>query len=337
MSMATFDSIITELSKKQYHPLYLLMGDEPYYIDQITDYITKNVMSEAEKSFNFTTFYGKDTDVHNVIDASKRFPMMSAVQVVLVREAQELKGIEDLHFYAEKPLKSTLLVLAYKYGKYDKRKKLYKAVEQNGVIFESAKLREDKIPDWVVNYLKNKGKSIEPPAALLLTEFLGNDLSKIANELDKLLLVLSKDIKTITSAHIEKNIGFSKDFNAFELTKALGQKNILKANRIIDYLGSLPDSRSNFPGLMSILFNYFAKLMLYHSLPDKSRNNVASALGVNPFFVQEYEVAAKRYSLEKTAQVISFLRLYDLKMKGVGNTSTPTSELMRELIFKILH
>lgn len=335
--MATFDSIISDLSKKKYLPVYLLMGDEPFYIDQVTDYITQHVLNEDEKSFNFSVFYGKDADVNNIILSAKRYPMMASHQVIIIREAQELKGIDDIHFYAEKPLKSTILVLAYKYGKYDKRKKLYKAVEQSGVIFESTKLREDKIPDWIINYLKPKGKAIEPNAATLLTEFLGTDLSKISNELDKLLLVLPPEVKSITPTHIEKNIGFSKDFNAFELTKALGQRNILKANRIIDYLGGLPDSRSNFPGLMTVLFNYFAKMMLYHSLADKSRNNVASVLGVNPFFVGEYEAAARKFSLEKLAQIISLLRLYDLKMKGVGNTSVPTSELMRELIFKILH
>jgi DNA polymerase-3 subunit delta len=335
--MATFESIISDLSKKQYRPVYLLMGDEPFYIDQITEYISENVLTPDEKSFNFSVFYGKDSDVNNVVHAAKRYPMMSSHQVVVVREAQDLKGIDDIHYYAEKPLKSTILVLAYKYGKYDKRKKLYKAVEQSGIIFESTKIREDKVPEWIVNYLKPKGRAIEPNAATLLTEFLGNDLSKISNELDKLLLVLPADVRSITPAHIEKNIGISKDFNAFELTKALGQRNVLKANRIIDYLGGLPDNRSNFPGLISMLFSYFAKLMLYHSLPDKSRPSVASALGVNPFFVGEYELAARQYNLEKLAQIISLLRLYDLKMKGVGNTSVPTSELMRELIFKIIH
>jgi len=334
--MKEFEEILTELKNKIYHPVYFLMGEETYYIDLVSDYIIKHILNESEKTFNQLILYGKDTDAATVINAAKRFPMMANYQVVVVKEAQELKKIEDLIYYVEKPLKSTILVLNYKYANLDKRTKLYKALTEHSVILESKKLYENQVPDWIISYLKKTEMSIDTEAAELLKESLGNDLSKIAQELDKLLLVIPAGTKTINKQHIERNIGISKDYNNFELTKALGQKNILKANRIIDYFSKNPKA-SPFQVTIQVLFSFFSKILIYHFLKDKSRSNVASNLGINPYFIQEYELAGKKYNPAKVVAVIADLREYDLKSKGVGNTSITDGELLRELIFKILH
>jgi DNA polymerase III subunit delta len=334
--MKEFEEILTELKNKIYHPVYFLMGEETYYIDLITDYITKHLLNESEKTFNQLILYGKDTDIATVINSAKRFPMMANYQVVVLKEAQELKKIEDLIYYIEKPLKSTILVINYKYSSLDKRTKLYKALSEHCIVLESKKLYENQVPEWIINYLKKNGISIDAEAAELLKESLGNDLSKIAQELDKLLLVLPAGTKVINKQHIERNIGISKDYNNFELTKALGQKNILKANRIIDYFNKNPKA-SPFQVTIQVLFSFFSKILIYHFLKDKSRSSIASNLGINPFFVPEYELAGKKYSPAKTVAIISELRGYDMKSKGVGNSSTTDGELLRELIFKILH
>jgi DNA polymerase III subunit delta len=334
--MKEFDELLKELKNKIYHPIYFLMGDESYYIDYITDYIGKHVLNDAEKTFNQLILYGKDTDIATVINSARRYPMMANYQVVIVREAQELKKIDDLIHYVEKPLKSTILVINYKYSSLDKRTKLYKSLNEHDSIFESKKLYDNQVPEWIVKYLKKDNIAIDAEASVLLTEFLGNDLGKIANELDKLMLVLPEGTKTISKLHIERNIGISKDYNNFELTKALGQKNILKANRIADYFSKNPKA-SPFQMTITMLFGYFSKVLTYQFLKDRSRSNVASKLGINPYFVAEYELAAKKYTAVKTAAIISYLREYDMKSKGVGNTSTSDGELLRELLYKILH
>jgi DNA polymerase-3 subunit delta len=262
--------------------------------------------------------------------------MMANYHVVIVREAQELKKIEELIFYVEKPLKSTILVINYKYSTLDKRTKFYKALAGNAEILESKKLYDNQVPDWIVNFLRKDGISIDAEAAVLLTEFLGNDLSKMAHELEKLRLVLPEGTTLINKLHIERNIGISKDYNNFELTKALGQKNVLKANRIADYFGKNPKA-APFTVTIQVLFSFFSKVLTYHFLTDKSKSAVASNLGVNPYFVSEYEQAAKKYNPSKTVAIISYLREYDMKSKGVGSSSVPDGELLRELLFKILH
>jgi DNA polymerase-3 subunit delta len=334
--MKDFDQILNDLKNKIYHPIYLFMGDESYYIDLLTDYISKHVLTEAEMTFNQMMFYGKDAEVRSIIDAARRFPMMANYHVVIVREAQELKKIEELIFYVEKPLKSTILVINYKYSTLDKRTKFYKALAGNAEILESKKLYDNQVPDWIVNFLRKDGISIDAEAAVLLTEFLGNDLSKMAHELEKLRLVLPEGTTLINKLHIERNIGISKDYNNFELTKALGQKNVLKANRIADYFGKNPKA-APFTVTIQVLFSFFSKVLTYHFLTDKSKSAVASNLGVNPYFVSEYEQAAKKYNPSKTVAIISYLREYDMKSKGVGSSSVPDGELLRELLFKILH
>ncbi len=332
----TYEQIIKDLSNRIYYPVYFLSGEEPYYIDKITSYIMDNVLTEAEKAFNQSVLYGKDSDAATIINAARRFPMMAGHQVVVVKEAQEIKNFDDLVYYVEKPLKSTLLVLNYKYKSLDKRKKIYKSIQQHSLIFDSKKLYDDKIPQWIADELRKKGYKTEPKAAALLTEFLGNDLSRIENELTKLIIVLPDNVKIITVDHIERNIGISKEFNNFELQKALTERDVVKANRIIRYFAANPKNNPVTVTITSLYF-FFTKILTYHVLKDKSPGNVASVLRIHPFFVGEYVKAAHVYSAGKVEAIISLLREYDVKSKGYGNVSTDSGDLMKELIFKILH
>jgi len=332
-----FEQIISDLKNKIYKPIYFLSGDEPYFIDLITKYINDNVLTEAEKSFNQTVLYGKETEIHTVINSAKRFPMMANHQVIIVKEAQNIKNIDELIHYANAPLKSTLLVINYKYKTLDKRKKLYKAINESGVLYESKKLYDNEIPSWINGYLKNKKRTIDPGSGALLNEYLGNDLSKIANELDKLIITLPDGEFNINSTHIERNIGISKDYNNFELHKALTQKNVLKANRIVNYFGHNPKDNP-FTLTISTLYHFYSKVLTYHFIKNKGdKRGVAATLKVNPYFVGDYEKAARQYNPKKTVDIISLLREYDLKSKGYNNVSTSHGELLKELVYKILH
>ncbi|MEO6884573.1 MAG: DNA polymerase III subunit delta [Bacteroidia bacterium] len=339
-----FEQIVTDLKNKVFHPVYFLAGEEPYFIDELSDYIEKNILTEAEKSFDQTVFYGRDADAQTIFNAARRYPMLSAQQVIIVKEAQNVRDLvkEDggknksaLLTYLENPQRSSILVLCYKYKKIDKRTALAKALSKKAVFFESAKLYENKIPDWIQHYLQKENYSIHPKAALLLAEYLGSDLAKIANELDKLMISIPPKSE-ISADDIQKNIGISKDYNVFELHNAFGKKDVLKINQIINYFAADPREH---PLVMTIgtLGNYFSKLMLYHSLADKSKGTVAATLGVHPFFVGDYERAAKNYSLGKIKNIFSYLREYDLKSKGYENISADEKELLRELAFKIIH
>ncbi|MCD6354650.1 MAG: DNA polymerase III subunit delta [Prolixibacteraceae bacterium] len=331
-----FELILQNLKKRIYHPIYLLQGEEPYFIDVISNYIEHHVLSDAEKGFNQTIFYGKDSDVVTIVHSALRFPMMAERQVIIVKEAQSLRRIEDLSRYAEKPLSSTILVLNYKYKNLDARTKLVKAIKKNGVIFTSKRIYENKVPGWIENYLAGHNFSIDPQASQILTACLGTNLGKIANELEKLVIAV-KDSTHITPEHIEKNIGFSKDFNVYELQNALGEKNVLKANQIIQYFGANP-ALNPIQRTIANLYFYFSKLFTYHFLPDKSDRNVAAALGVPPFFVRSYVSAARRYSPTKLFEIIGILREYDLKSKGFEvSPLTSEADLQKEMIFKILH
>jgi len=337
MAIASFDNILSDLKKKVYHPVYFLSGDEPYYIDEITQYIQDNVLSEEEKTFNLSVLYGKDSEVRNIIDSAKRFPMMSSHQVVIVKEAQELKGFEDLAHYIEQPLKSTLLVICYKYKSLDKRKKIAKTLQKNGVYLESKKLYDDKLPGWISTHLSSKKYSIQPKAAALLAEFLGSNLSKISNELDKLIITLDENERTITSEHVEKNIGISKDYNIYEFQAALGKKDVLKANRIINYFAD-NQKENHITRVISSLYFFFSKVLIYYWIKDKSRENVMKTLKLgNIYFVNQYVEAAGKYSPNKVIQVIEILREYEMKSKGFGGNNHPAGELLKEMTFKILH
>ncbi len=330
-----FLDILSDLKSKKYKPVYFLSGEEPYFIDRISDFIEKKVLDESEREFNQTVLYGRDTDVGTIIGEAKRYPMMSDKMVVIVKEAQNIRNIEDLDSYVNNPLDSTLLVICYKYKTLDKRKTFSKTIAKKGVLLESKKLYENKIPDWIAGYLKEKKYSVTPKSSQLLTEYLGTDLGKIVNELDKLMINLPPGTE-ITPDHIQENIGISKDFNTFELNDALSKKNIVKANQIVNYFAA--NSKEHpIPVTIASLNSFFVKLLRYHFLEDKSKESAARALGVHPFFVGDYIGAAKNYPTAKIKSVISFLREYDLRSKGVDNASADEGELMKELIWKILH
>lgn len=341
-----FNSIMSDLKKKVYRPVYFLMGDEPYFIDMISDHIEQHVLDESEKEFNQTVLYGRDVSTADIIGAAKRFPMMSEYQVVIVKEAQDIKDLvkkekEDkkektkslFELYLENPLPSTILVFCYKYKSIDKRTAVAKLIDKNAVLFESKKLYDNQVPDWINNYLKVKGFTINQRAAGLLSEYLGTGLSKITNELDKLIINLPPKAE-ITSEHIQTNIGISKDYNVFELQTCIGKKEVLKVNRIINYFAANPKDT---PMVVTVnsLYGYFCKILALHFLEDKK--TAASALGVHPFFVKDYEMAAKNYSVGKLKAIFGYLRDYDLKSKGVDSGSATEGELLKEMIFKILH
>jgi DNA polymerase-3 subunit delta len=331
-----FEQVLANLKNKKYKPVYFLMGNEPYYIDEITNYITENVLTESERSFNQTIFYGKDAAVADIINTARRFPMMSEYQVVVVREAQNLKEIGKLSIYTDNPLKSTILVINYKYNDIDKRLRLYKSVKEHGMLFEFKKLYDNQVAEWVNTYLASRGYKIDPSACVLLTEFLGNDLGKIAGELDKLIIAVGSNVKIITPVTIENNIGISKDFNNFELQKALIEKDVLKANRIVKYFDK--NQKNNpLPLTITTLYYFFTKVLILHYTENRSTKNLAAVLKVSPYFVPDYQKAARLYSVERIKRIISMLREYDLKSKGIGNLNTSPGGLLKELIYKIIH
>ena len=331
-----FDVIIQNLKKKIIHPIYLLQGEEPYYIDEISDYIEKNVLTDAEKGFNQTVFYGKDSNALTIAESCLRFPMMAQRQVIIVKEAQSLAKIEIFASYAEKPLVSTVLVLNHKYKNLDSRTKLAKAIKKNGVVFTSEKLKDYKLPGWIENYLSKREYSITPQAAQLLSSYLGADLGKVANELNKLIVAV-KDTNRITAEHIEKNIGLSKEFNLFELQNALGEKNIFKANQIIQYFGANPTANP-VQRTIPTLFGFFSNMFAWHFLKDKSESAVAAELGIHPFAAKNVVAAAKRYTPTKLYEIIGILREYDMKTKGFEVSGmVSTADLQKEMIYKILH
>lgn len=341
--MLTFEQITDDLKKKIYKPIYYLMGEESYFIDQITSQIEKHTLPEEEKSFNQTILYGKDIEMGDLLNTARRFPMMSNYSVVVLKEAQNLKGIEGLSagqtdpflLYAENPPKSTILVINLRGKTLDKRKKLYKTLDKNGIIFDSKRIYENKVGDWIIKKLKSEGFGIETKAAELMASHLGNDLSKVAQEIEKLTIALAKG-STVTLKEIEDNIGISKDFNIFELQNALGKKDIYKSNLIITHLGQNPKTKSIIP-LISFLYSFFTKILMMHSSNDKSSQALASLLGVNPYFMRDYTEAARNYPKMKCIHIIGFLREYDAKSKGIDAPPIDDLELMRELVYKILH
>lgn len=336
------DEIIKDIKARKFKPVYLLQGEEPYYIDQIVDYMEKNILSDGEKGFNQTVLYGKDTDMATIMNAAKRYPMMSEYQLIVVKEAQDLKwgneGVsKEADFtlaYFEKPLPSTILVLAYKYANFDKRKKIYKAINSNGVVFQSDPVRDYKLVPWIEEHIKGKGYKIDPQAVALMAEYLGTDLSKIANEVEKLCLNIDK-ATTIQTDHIQRNIGISKEYNVFELQKALATRNVVKSNQIINYFAGNPKANPMIM-VMANLNSYFSKILKYHYLPNKA--DAPRELGVSPYFIKDYEAAARTFSAGKTFDIISLLREYDLKSKGLDSTGNISDgDLLKELVFKILH
>jgi DNA polymerase-3 subunit delta len=333
----SFDEIKRNVLQKNFAPVYLFQGEEDYFIDQLTDALMENVLTESERDFNQTLLYGSDTDVATIMNAARRFPMMAEKQLVVVREAQNLKNIDELSYYASNPLKSTVLVLNYKHGKLDGRKKLASEINKTGVVFESKKLYDNQIPAFINSYLQMKQVTIDGKSAQLLADYLGVNLNKLTGELEKLCISLPETQRRITPELIERNIGISKDYNNFELQDALAMRDILKVNRIVNYFEA--NQKSN-PLIvtMTVLFNFFSNLMVCHYEQDKSENGIKNALGLRfGFQVTSYLRAMKNYNAFKTMKIISLLRTYDAKSKGFGNPSVPPGELLRELTFKIMH
>lgn len=333
----TCDDILKELRAKQYRPVYYLMGEEPYYIDLIADYITDNILTETEKEFNLTVVYGADVDIATVINAAKRYPMMSEHQVVVVKEAQNIRNMEELSYYLQKPLLSTILVICHKHGVLDRRKKLAAEIEKTGVLFESKKVKDAQLPAFITSYMKRKGIDVEPKATAMLADFVGADLSRLTGELEKLSITLPKGHTRVTPEQIEKNIGISKDYNNFELRSALVEKDVLKANKIIKYFEENPKTNP-IQMTLSLLFGFFSNLMLAYYAPEKSEQGIANMLGLRtPWQAKDYLSAMRRYNGVKTMQIIGEIRYADAKSKGAGNPSLSDGDILRELVFKILH
>ena len=333
----TYEEIARELKNRIYKPVYYLMGEESYYIDRISEYIAQTVLNENEKEFNQTIVYGADTDIATVINAAKRYPMMSKYQVVIVKEAQNIKNIEELVYYLQKPLDSTILVLCHKHGTLDRRKKLAAEIEKVGVLFESKKIKDAQLPGFISSYLKRRSVEIEPKASEMMAEFVGADLSRMAGELEKLIITLPREQKRITPEQIERNIGISKDYNNFELRNALVAKDVFKANQIIKYFEENPKTNP-LQMTLSVLFNFFSNLMLAYYAPDKSEQGIANQLGLKSSWQsKDYMAAMRKYSGVKVMQIIGEIRYCDAKSKGVGNPSLEDGDLLRELVYKILH
>jgi len=332
----SYEQLGKALQKREFKPIYLLMGDESYFIDVITKYMNDSILSPEEQGFNQHVIYGKDADVNNIILMCKQFPMMAANQVIILKEAQNLKKIDELIHYTENPLNSTILIINYKYGTIPANRKLYKSIAKNGEIFISNTLYDNEIPAWTAKYLQKKKLSITPDAAVLLAEFLGNDLSKLANELDKLALLLPKTEDQINASHIEKNIGISREYNNFELQKAIGTGNIEKTYRIVNHFAANPKNNP-LTVTLGVLYAYFMKIFNYHLLKKEPQKVIEERAKIPSFFINEYKSAAARYSPGKIVKIISLLREFDLKSKGVNNASTTDGELLKELVYKILH
>lgn len=333
----SFEKIKKDILAKKFAPVYLFMGDEPYYLDELTSLLLDQAIPEDERDFNQTILYGADTDVGSVITLARSFPMMSDRQLIVIKEAQGLKKIEELEIYVKNPLQSTILVLNYKNGTLDKRKKLYAEIENKGVIFESKKISDYKMPAFISGYITMKGLGIDQKSAQMLTDFLGNDLSKVVNEIDKLILSLAPSDKRITAELIERNIGISKDFNNYELLKAIVEKDTFKAIQIADYFEKSPKNNP-FIVTLVVMFNYFSNLMVCYWAKDKSEQGLAKELGFrNSFQAKDYVQGVKNYNAFKTMEILSLLRIYDAKCKGIDNVSTSDGQLLKELLFKMMH
>ncbi len=324
--------IVNDIRSQNFKPVYFLMGEEAYYIDQIAKYIEQNVLDESQRDFNQTVLYGRDVSIDDIISQSKRFPMMADRQVIIVKEAQDLsRTIEQLVAYVENPQPTTVLVICYKYKSIDKRKKLSKTLVKHGELFESKRLYENQVPNWIRKVLAGKGYKITPKSAQMLVEFLGTDLGKINNELEKLQLIIPPSTE-ITPQLIEENIGISKDFNNFELQKAIGSRDIKKAYSIVNYFAQNP---KNHPLVMTLalLYSFFNKLLKYHALPDPS--HAPKILGVSSYFINDYQVAARNYSMKNTSAIIHSIRTIDMKSKGVGASNMSQGDLLKELLITI--
>ncbi|WPP52538.1 DNA polymerase III subunit delta [Catalinimonas niigatensis] len=338
------ESVLKSLREKQFAPLYFLQGDEPYFIDQIADYIEENVLSESERGFNQMVMYGKDVDVSTILSNARRYPMMSERQVVIVREAQEIQdlnnkqGQELMEAYVKNPMPSTILVFCYKYKTFDGRKPLSKLLDKLAILVESKKMYDNQLPEWIAQYVKHKGSQIEDKAVQMLADYIGNNLERLTNEIEKVLINFrqGEEEGKITPAIVQKYIGISKEYNVFELQKALAVRDVLKANRIIQYFEANQKANPIIP-IIALLFTFFSKLLLVHHSTDKSERALAGVLKINPFFAKEYKIAAVNYPLPKVISNIHHLRVADQHSKGIENISGTDAQILKELIFRLMH
>jgi DNA polymerase-3 subunit delta len=336
----TFEQIVETIKNKKYAPVYFFQGDEPYYIDKLCQHIENDILNESDKAFNLSVFYGKDVNVSQIIDASYRMPMMAEKQVVLIKEAQLIDKFENesnaelLIKYLQKPCNTTILAFGYKYKKLDARRSLKKSFDKH-IVFTSDKIKEEKVVSWIKNYIKESNKLIDDKAAMLLAEYLGNDLAKVENEITK-LIINKKENESINTHDIEKNIGISKDYNIFELQIALGKKDFFKTMQIVHYLNE-HNKQNPLIVTISTLSSYFTKLLSYHFHANLDKNTIAQKIGVPPYFLNDYTIAAKHYSERNCEKIIDIIHQYDLKNKGVNNDNTSDTELLRELILKIFY
>ncbi|MFZ4456816.1 MAG: DNA polymerase III subunit delta [Bacteroidales bacterium] len=332
----SFENILTQISRKEFAPVYLLMGEEPYFIDQITDALLKNALDDSERDFNEIIRYGSDVSVETIINEARFYPTFSQYRVVVIKEAQEVKKIEDLVSYVTRLVPSTILVINYKNGTIDGRKKIIAEIDKIGVVFESKKIYDNQVPAWITEYTSKKGGRIEPKASIMLADFIGQDLNRICGEIDKLWITMPAGSNIITADLVERNIGISKEYNNYEFLNAVISKDVLKSNRIAHYFDK--NSKNN-PIILSliVLYNYFSHLMLCYYLPRKDEASIAQGLRLSPFQAKSYLIGLKNYSPQATMNIVSMIRQYDAKAKGVGSNNIPDGELLRELLFKILH
>ncbi|MFA6736398.1 MAG: DNA polymerase III subunit delta [Saccharofermentanales bacterium] len=334
---SSFESIRNDIRRRQFKPIYLLMGDEGFFIDELTTLISDTLLTEVEKDFNMLTFYGADSDVNLIISSARRFPMMSDHQLIIVKEAQQLDQFELLDHYVKNPMLSTVLVINYKHGSVDKRKSLVKHIDKIGVVFESKKLYDNQIPAFITSWFREKEIGIDEKSAQMLTDHLGNEISKLIPQLQKLEVSPAEGARRVTSDLIEKNVGISKEFNNFELQKAIITKNVLAANRIVDYFSRNPKENPMMV-TVAILFNYFSNLLECFWLPQKDEQSIMAALNMrSSFFVRDYMTGLRNYNAGKVMEIISDLRTFDARSKGVDNISASQGELLRELVYRMMH
>lgn len=326
------------LKAREYKPVYLLMGEEDYYIDQISSYIEQHVLTEEEKGFNQTVLYGSDVETGSIIMAARRYPMMAERQVIIVKEAQNVKNLEELGAYLQKPMESTILVICYKHGSVDKRKKFVAEVARIGVLFEAKKMRDTMLPGFISSFLRNKNVGIDESSAQLIADYVGNDLNRLTGELNKLTITLPEGQRRVTPEQIEKNIGISKEYNIFELRKALVQRDLMKAYQIVDYF-SRNSKQNPIQMTLSVLFGFFSNLMLAYYASQRTPEGIAAQLSLrSPWQAEEYITAMHNYSGMKVMNIIGELRTCDARSKGFGvGTAKGDGELLKELVYFILH
>ena len=337
MAKYTYETIMSELKSGTFRPVYYLMGEEGYFTDRITDYIMENALNEFERDFNLTVYYGLDTDIDTIVTAAKRFPMMAERQVIIVKEAQMLKNIDSLLYYLQAPQPTTVLVFAHKNGSIDKRKKVAAELERTGVVLDSKKMRDDQLPAFINGYLREKGLVADNKSVLMMRESVGADLSRLAGEIDKLSIALPQGSVNITPELVEEHIGISKEYNNFELQNALVNKDILKANKIIQYFARNP-KKNPIQMTLALIFSFFSNVMMCYYAPDKSERGVAEFLGLKSTWgVGDYIKAMNNYRAMHVMEILHLIRIADAQSKGAEGPQVPDGEIMRELLYKILH